>query len=71
MNAKEFVCTHYEMHRKFFVYTWVGIVITGMQIFLLYVAIDLMRIPTLVSSSVIIGGLFVFKYFVYRWTGFT
>ena len=70
MSVKDELSRHYHAHRKFVTYSWVGILVTIMQIALLYLFIDIWGIPTIWSSSLIVGGLFVFKYFLYRWTGF-
>ncbi|MFH1376297.1 MAG: hypothetical protein ABIH25_01550 [Candidatus Woesearchaeota archaeon] len=42
-----------------------------LQIISLYLFIDLLKIPTIISSIVIVGGIFIFKFIIYKWTGFT
>ena len=54
---------------SFFKYTWVGVVFSLLSIILLWVLIDILHIPTLVSSTIVVGGLFVLKYYAYRYTG--
>jgi len=53
----------------FFKYTWVGAIFSVLNIVLLWIMIDMMHIPTLISSTVVVGGLFVAKYFAYKLTG--
>lgn len=55
----------------FFKYTWVGGIFSVLNIILLWIMIDMLKIPTLISSTVVVGGLFVAKYFAYKLTGFT
>ena len=60
-----------EKHRNFIVYLFVGVSITVTNIILLYLFIDILGISTILSSTVVVGGLFILKYFIYKWTGFT
>ena len=60
-----------KKHKNFFTYAYVGIIVTVLNIFLLWLFIDIYRIPTLISSTIIVGGLFLFKFFLYVKTGFT
>ena len=60
-----------EKHRNFIIYLIVGAGISGTNIFLLYLLIDIFGISTLVSSTVVVGGTFVLRFFIYKWTGFT
>lgn len=53
----------------FFTYSWVGAVFTFLNIVLVWVFIDLWHIPTLISSTIVVGGLFVGKYYAYKWSG--
>ena len=54
----------------FFTYSWVGALFTVLNIVLVWVFIDILRVPTILSSTIVVGGLFVGKYFVYKWSGF-
>ena len=58
-------------HRNFLVYLVVGIGISAANIVLLYLFIDIFRVSTILSSTVVIGGTFILKFFIYKWTGFT
>ena len=60
-----------EKHRNFIIYLIVGAGISGTNIFLLYLFIDIFGISTLVSSTVVVGGTFILRFFIYKWTGFT
>lgn len=56
-------------NHPFVKYTWVGGVFSMLNIILLWIFIDWFHISTLISSTVIVGGLFIGKYFFYRLTG--
>ena len=58
-------------YKNFITYTYIGIIVTVLNIFLLWLFIDIYKIPTLISSTVIVGGLFLLKFFLYVKTGFT
>ena len=53
------------------IYFVVGVGISAANIGLLYLFIDIFRVSTLISSTVVIGGTFILKFFIYKWTGFT
>lgn len=50
------------LDRKFFHYTWIGIAISLLNIFLLWLLIDIFSIPTVVSSTLVVAGTFVLRY---------
>ena len=54
------------LNKQFFHYTWVSIFISVLNIFLLWLFIDIFDIPTVLSSTVIIGATFIIRYFLYR-----
>lgn len=56
-------------NHPFIKYTWVGALFSILNIVLLWLFIDIFHISTLISSTVIVGGLFVVKYIAYRLTG--
>ncbi len=56
-------------NHSFFKYSWVGAVFTVLNIGLVWLFIDVLHIPTIISSAVVVGGLFVLKYFFYKWAG--
>ncbi len=53
--------------KSFLHYFWTGGLFTFLNIFLVWLFIDIFKIPTLISSTVVIGGLFIIRYAVYRW----
>lgn len=53
--------------KSFFHYFWTGGLFTILNIFLVWLFIDILHIPTLISSTIVIGGLFLGRYLVYRW----
>ena len=56
-------------NHSFFKYTWIGALFSLLNIFFLWLLIDIFGIPTLISSTIIVGGLFALKYLFYRLTG--
>ena len=62
---------HSETSKNFYIYTGVGAFVSIVNILLLYLFIDILRIPTIISSSVVVIGSFFFRFFLYKWTGFT
>jgi hypothetical protein len=58
-------------NKNFFIYTWVGLIMVFLQIFALWLFIDIWEIPTIMSSIIIIGGIFILKYIIYDVVGFT
>lgn len=61
----------FEENRSLAIYLIVGAGISGSNILLLYLFIDILGIPTLLSSAIVVGGTFILRFFIYKWTGFT
>jgi len=61
---------YYKKHKNFIKYTAVGIVVSIINVALLYFLIDILKIPTVISGTVVVGITFLLKYFLYNWTGF-
>ncbi len=57
----------YFLNKSFFDYFWTGGLFTILNIFFVWLFIDIFKIPTIISSIVVIGGLFIARYVVYRW----
>ncbi|MCR4333508.1 MAG: GtrA family protein [Patescibacteria group bacterium] len=53
------------LHKKFAHYTWIGIFISILNIFLLWLLIDNFHIPTVISSTLVIAGTFVLRYVLF------
>lgn len=51
--------------KKFLHYTWIGIFISLLNIFLLWLFIDVFDIPTVIASAVVIGATFIFRYILF------
>lgn len=56
----------YFWEKSFFHYFWTGGLFTVLNIFLVWLFIDILKIPTIVSSTIVIGGLFIIRYVVYK-----
>ena len=54
-------------NKNFFHYFWTGGLFTFLNIVLVWLFIDILKIPTIISSTVVIGGLFILRFLVYRW----
>ena len=52
-------------HKKFVHYTWIGIFISLLNIFLLWLLIDIFGIPTIISSSLVVVGTFILRYVLF------
>ena len=52
--------------KKFLHYTWIGIFISVLNIFLLWLLIDIFDIPTVISSTAVIGATFIIRYVLFR-----
>lgn len=53
--------------KSFLHYLWTGGLFTVLNIVLVSLAVDVFEFSAALSSSVIIGGLFLLRYVVYRW----
>jgi len=61
----------WETQRNFIIYLLVGAGISLANIVLLYILIDIVGLSTIISGTLVVGSLFILKYFIYKWTGFT
>lgn len=52
-------------HKKFVHYTWIGIFISLLNIFLLWLFIDNFHIPTVISSTLVLAGTFILRYLLF------
>lgn len=50
------------LDKKFFHYTWIGVVISLLNIFFLWLFIDIFLWPTVFSSTLVVVGNFIFRY---------
>lgn len=53
------------MRKQFAHYTWIGIFISLLNIFLLWLFIDVFQIPTVLSSIIVIGATFIIRYLLF------
>ena len=53
--------------RRFFNYFWTGGLFTVLNIVFVWLFIDILHVSTIVSSVIVIGGLFISRYLVYLW----
>lgn len=52
--------------KSFIHYTWVSIFFSLLNIFLLWLFIDVFSVRTVIASSVVIGGTFLLRYVIFR-----
>lgn len=57
--------------KQFTTYTLVGAVVSVLNIFLMWLFIDVFGMNTIMSGVIVIGGLFILKFILYEKTGFT
>lgn len=50
------------LDKKFFHYTWIGICISVVNVFLLWLLIDVIEIPTVISSIIAVLGTFILRF---------
>lgn len=67
----DFIKNQIQKRRSFAAYTGVGIFITLLNIVLLWLFIDVFNISTIIASTIVVVGLFLFKFYLYKKTGFT
>lgn len=53
--------------KSFFHYTWISAIYSALNIFLLWLFIDIFKISTVLSSTMVIGGTFILRYLLFRW----
>ena len=53
------------MNKKFAHYTWIGIFISLLNIFFLWLLIDVFGIPTIVSSTLVVAVTFLLRYILF------
>ncbi|HRZ30063.1 MAG TPA: GtrA family protein [Candidatus Paceibacterota bacterium] len=53
------------LNKKFAHYTWVGIFISLLNVFLLWLFIDILGIPTVISSLIVVAGTFILRYVLF------
>lgn len=53
------------LDKRFLHYTWIGIFISVLNIFLLWVLIDNFHIPTVISSTFVVIGTFILRYVLF------
>jgi hypothetical protein len=58
-------------NKNFITYTLVGAFISLLNIILVWVLIDFFHVHTLIATSGVVGFLFLFKFYLYKKTGFT
>lgn len=65
-GIKKIPIVGYFFERSFFHYLWVGGLYSVLNVVLLWLFIDIWRIPTLIASSAVIGGTFILRYILFK-----
>ena len=60
-----------KTRKNFLIYTYVGLIVSLMNIFFVWLLIDVFHVNTLLSTSLVVGFLFLIKFAIYKKTGFT
>ncbi len=66
-KIRDFRIVKFFWNKSFLHYLWTGGLFTILNIVLVSLAVDVMHFSAASSSSVIIGGLFLLRYVLYRW----
>ena len=53
------------LDKKFLYYTLIGLFISALNVFALWLLIDVFEIPTVISSIVVIGTTFILRYVLF------
>lgn len=53
------------LNKKFFNYTWIGIVVSVINIFLLWLLIDVVEMSTILASILVVIGTFILRYILF------
>lgn len=61
---ESFVGKHF-FNKQFLHYSWIGIFISVLNIFLLWLFIDVLHIPTVTSGVIVVGATFIIRYVLY------
>ncbi|MDP3988701.1 MAG: methyltransferase domain-containing protein [bacterium] len=59
---------HYFYNESFFHYTWIGIVVSVLNVFLLWLFIDVWDMLTVPASIIVVGINFILRYVLLRFT---
>lgn len=70
-EIKNFLRNQIQNKKSFIVYSEVGIFIAILNIVLIWLFIDVLSMPTIIASTIVVGGLFLLKFYLYKKTGFT
>lgn len=71
MKGLDFIKNQFQKRKPFVIYSGVGILITILNIFLLWLFIDIFDMSTIIASTIVVSGLFLFKFYLYKKTEFT
>ncbi|MFM2357835.1 MAG: hypothetical protein RJA61_572 [Candidatus Parcubacteria bacterium] len=66
LRIKKIPIIGFFWEKSFFHYFWTGGLFTILNVFLLWLFIDVFHLPTVISSTIVIGGLFISRYVFYR-----
>ncbi len=55
--------------RKFFNYTWIGVFVSFLNIFLIWFLIDIIGLSTIFATSLVIFGTFILRYVLFLFFG--
>ncbi len=65
-KIKKFSFVGYFWEKSFLHYAWISALYSVLNIFLLWLFIDILKIHTVVSSAIVIGGTFILRYVLFR-----
>ena len=65
-KLKKMPVVGFFMEKSFLHYVWTGGAWTILGIFLTWLFIDILKIPTILASTIVIGGTFILRYVAFR-----
>lgn len=54
--------------KRFLHYTWIAVLISVMNVFFLWLLIDVLHVATILSSIIVVVGTFIFRYILFIFT---
>lgn len=65
-KIKEMPVLRHFWDKSFLHYTWVSALFSLANIFFLWLLIDVLKVPTVISSTIVIGGTFLLRYIFFK-----
>ena len=67
IGLKNKILKHF-WNKSFFHYTWISGIYSVLNIFLLWLFIDVFGMSTVISGVIVVGGTFILRYLLFKWS---